>query len=162
MENIAWLPLTPADLDAVCAVAGRAHADLPERPEVFAEKLRLFPGGCFKLALGVTVTGYALMHPWPAGSAPKLDAFIGALPPDAGVLYLHDVAMLPEARGRGAARAIVDIAAKLARSRGLAGLALVSVHGTAALWERLGFRRAAGPDLSSYGGTAVYMTRGLL
>lgn len=161
-KKAAWLPLAEGDLAALCAAAARLHPGLPERPEVFAEKLRLCPEGCRKLEAGGALAGYAIGHPWTLGSAPKLDAFLGALPAAPDCFYIHDVAVLPAARGLGAAAAYVDYAAGLARGRGLRALALVSVYGTAPLWARLGFAPAAGPGLASYGPGAVYMTRPLV
>ena len=69
------------------------HVGLGERPEVFAEKLRLYPQGCLALALGERVAGYVFSHPWRIGDAPPLDAFLGALPASPDCLYLHDIAI---------------------------------------------------------------------
>lgn len=103
-----WRTLTAEDLAGLCGIAGQAHAELPERAEVLAEKLRLFPEGCLKYLLGGRMAGYGL-----------------------------------------------------ARARGLAALALVSVYGTSTLWARFGFRPVPGPDLASYGPGAEYMVRKL-
>lgn len=157
-----WSPLGAGDLGGLCEIAALAHPDLPERVEVFGEKLRLFPAGCLKYSLGGRMAGYGLAHPWELHSAPKLDAFLGALPPEPGCVYIHDVALRPEARGRGAAAAFVRHAEGLARERGLRALALVSVYGTAPLWGRLGFRPDDGPDLAGYGKDARYMVRRLV
>lgn len=156
-----WLPLTGGDIAEVFAAAARLHPALPERAEVLAEKLRLFPDGCRKFAAGGRLAGYGLAHPWTLGSAPKLDSFLGALPAAPDCLYLHDVAILPEARGRGAARAYVEYLQGLARRLGLSRLALISVYGTVPLWEKLGFTvvSAGAPPLPSYGPSAVYMLK---
>ena len=42
----AWRPATTADLDAVERIGNAIHVKLQERPEVFANKLALFPQGC--------------------------------------------------------------------------------------------------------------------
>lgn len=159
-----WHPLDAGDLDELCRIAAFAHPNLPERVEVFAEKLRLFPEGCRKFLLGGRMTGYGLSHPWALNAAPRLDAFLGPLPGDPGCLYLHDVALLPAARGRGAAHAFARHAEGLARDRGLRRLALVSVYGTARLWARMGFKaaRPAGLDLAGYGPEAEYMVKELI
>jgi GNAT superfamily N-acetyltransferase len=161
MENAGWLPLEHADLPALGAIAARLHPGLPERPEVFAEKLRLFPGGCLKFTAGGAMAGYGLAHPWALGAAPRLDSFLGALPETPGCLYVHDVAVLPGARGLGASVNFMGRMERLARDGGLGALALVSVYGTAPLWERFGFAAAPGPELASYGPGAVYMVKKL-
>jgi len=159
-----WHPLGAGDLDELCAIAAFAHPDLPERVEVFAEKLRLFPEGCLKFLLGGRMAGYGLSHPWALNAVPRLDAFLGPLPAAPGCLFIHDVALLPAARGRGAAHAFARHAEALARDRGLRRLALVAGYGPARLWARLGFRpaRPAGLDLSGYGQDAEYMVKELV
>ena len=155
-----WLPLREGDLDALCAAAALLHPGLPERREVFAEKLRLFPAGCRRLDAGGGLAGYALAHPWTLRSVPALDALLSALPERPDCLYIHDVAVLPGARG-GTAAAYVEYAARVAAGMGLPALSLVSVYATSPLWRGLGFREEAGGGgkLASYGGGAVYMVR---
>lgn len=161
--TVDWIPLEPGDIAAVCAIAARLHPELPERPEVLAEKRRLFPEGCRKLMAGADMLGYGLAHPWRLNAAPKLDSFLEKLPAAPGCLYLHDVGILPEARGRRAAGAYVAYLEELARRLGLGHLALVSVYGTVPLWEKLGFKTvsAGAPPLPSYGPTAAYMLKPL-
>ena len=143
-----WRPMTAADLVKVAAIAALCHPDLPEPPEVFAERLALFPAGCF-----ATEGGYAIAHPW-AGKAPPLAARLGALPDAPDHLFLHDVALRPEARGRGLLPAL------LARldALGLPETRLVAVRGTSALWARHGFVET-GAAKPGYGPGAVAMRR---
>ncbi len=165
MSKPHWRRAHAADLEAISAIAARIHPDLPERPEVFAEKMRLYPDGCCVLAAGNEIAGYGLAHPWMRQQIPPLDGFLDRLPDAADCLYVHDVAVLPDLRG-GMARAYVAEIEELARSSGITTLALVSVYGTRVLWERLGFKPAA-PDaalrdkLASYGASATYMLREL-
>jgi ribosomal protein S18 acetylase RimI-like enzyme len=155
-----WRPLTQADLADVARIAGVVHPDLPERREVFAEKRRLFPTGCFAFETEEGVAGYAVSHPWTLGDIPPLDGFLGSLPSAPDCLYLHDVALLPSARGSGAAAALVSTLTRIAGDRNLPALALVSVYGANRLWSRLGFDEAApAKDLAAYGPTARYMIR---
>lgn len=158
-----WKPLEAGDIPAVLAIAGQLHPELPERLEVLAEKRRLFPDGGRKLVAGGVMVGYGLAHPWRLNAAPKLNAFMEKLPAAADCLYLHDVAVLPEGRGRGATGAYVVYLEGLARKLGLGYLALVSVYGTVPLWEKLGFKTvlAGAPPLPSYGPTAAYMLKAL-
>ncbi|TYL82876.1 GNAT family N-acetyltransferase [Bradyrhizobium cytisi] len=165
MSKPHWRRAHAEDLAAISAIAARIHPDLPERPEVFAEKMRLYPDGCCVLAAGNQIAGYGLAHPWIQQQIPPLDGFLDRLPDAADCLYVHDVAVPPDFRG-GVARAYLAEIEELARSSGITTLALVSVYGTQPLWERLGFQGVA-PDaalrdkLSSYGASATYMLRGL-
>ena len=143
------------------AIAAQVHTSLPERPDVFAEKIRLAPQFCFTLSDGHEVTGYGLAHPWLLRAVPAIDDYLHRLPESPDCLYVHDIAILPSARGRGASAALLDRLASEARKAGLPVLACVSVYGTRVHWERFGFRLVNEPSLTSklaiYGPTACYM-----
>ncbi|MGA0596565.1 GNAT family N-acetyltransferase [Enterovirga sp. CN4-39] len=149
----------------MAVLASIVHPDYPEDFSVFAERLALFPQGCFALCDAGRLIGYALSHPWLFGEPPRLNSLLGELPERPTTLHVHDVALLPEARGSGAGSAIVARIAACAASAGLPNLSLVAVDGALSFWERHGFRvdDAAVPsaDLSSYGEGARYMVRKL-
>jgi hypothetical protein len=74
-----WRGATMADLEVIQKIGDEIHINLPERPEVFAEKFNLFPEGCFVLTQNDTVVGYGFSHPWLLRSIPPLDTFLGVL-----------------------------------------------------------------------------------
>ncbi|TQF38745.1 acetyltransferase [Bradyrhizobium sp. UNPF46] len=165
MSKLHWRPARVSDVRAIVAIAAQIHPDLPERPEVFMEKMQLYPPGCRVLASEDAVAGYGLAHPWTQHQIPPLDGFLERLPENADCLYVHDVAVLPDRRG-GVARDYIAGIAELARASGIATLALVSVYATRPLWEHLGFRAvtadaALRAKLASYGEGATYMLRDL-
>jgi len=160
-----WRSARPSDLIAISAIAARIHPDLSESPDVFAEKMRLYPDGCRVLVADDEIAGYGLAHPWKQYRIPPLNRFLERLPDDADCLYVHDVAVLPDFRG-GVARAYVATTEELARASRIATLALVSVYATRPLWERLGFQPVTADaelraKLASYGEDATYMLRDL-
>jgi GNAT superfamily N-acetyltransferase len=160
-----WRDMKPADLDGVVRVARLAFPDHFEDRASFAERLELYPRGCFTLEIAGEVAGYLIAYPWKAGSAPPLNSLIHALPPDADVLYLHDLALHPDARGGGLTSAIVERLAEQARDDGWSKIALVAVNHAAGFWSKMGFVAVDDPamaeKLESYGGDAAYMTRPL-
>ncbi|PPD43288.1 MAG: GNAT family N-acetyltransferase [Methylocystis sp.] len=161
-SNRNWRPLAHAELSDVMRIAGVAHPQLPERMEVFDEKQRLFPEGCFAFDAAGHLAGYAISHPWTLNDVPPLDSLLKALPVAPDCLYLHDVALLPQARGSGAAAGLMAMLTRLADDCGLAHLALVSVYGTDKLWRPLGFEDAGQSEkLAAYGLSARYMVRRL-
>ncbi|WP_183240791.1 GNAT family N-acetyltransferase [Bradyrhizobium sp. cir1] len=165
MSKPHWRPARASDLPAISAIAAAIHPDLPERPEVFAEKMRLYPDGCRALIADDETVGYGLAHPWRQHRIPLLDGFLELIPNDADCIYVHDVAVLPDCRG-GVARAYIATIEELARASGIAALALVSVYATRPLWERFGFRPVPADaqfraKLASYGDGATYMLRDL-
>jgi GNAT superfamily N-acetyltransferase len=160
-----WRPMTPQDLAQVQVLADEIHVSHPEDAEVLAERQRLYPPGCLTLVEDERAIGYALTHPWRFGEPPPLNGLLGALPADPTTYYIHDVALLPLARGKGHAEQVADRLVAHARSRGFGNASLVAVNKSQAFWQRIGFRTLAVPGLeaklASYGSDAVLMVRDL-
>jgi len=160
-----WKPLEKRHLGALCGIAGQIHTAAPERREVFAEKIALFPAGCRGLFSGGRLAGYGIAHAWDIQKIPALDCFLERLPEKPSCLYIHDVAVLPEARGQKAADKYVGYIKRLARETRVGALALVSLYGTDVFWGRFGFKPYSSeelkPKLAAYGKTAKYMMCGL-
>ena len=148
------------DLPDVERIGAIVHPSYPERAAVPAERLRLFPAGCLIALLGGTAVGYAIAHPGIIGQPPALDSLLGALPGGADCLYIHDVALLPEARGLRQGAAVAGILVAVAKDHGFARLALTAVNYSIDFWSRQGFSAAPiRKSLGSYGEDAVYMVR---
>lgn len=164
-QGIKWRSTTASDLEAIQKIASIAHPELSERPEIFAEKLNLFPEGCCVLVQGRIVLGYAFVHPWRLNDVPKLDEFLLSLPSKPDCLLIHDIAVLQQARGNGASELLVERISSLAKRHNVKFLALVSVYGSHLFWTRFGFETATdmtlAPKLTSYSETARYMVRRL-
>jgi len=158
-----WRPMQPQDLDAVVAIADRVHPRFPEERAVFADKLRLHPAGALLLDSSQGLGGYCFAHPWHGTQPPPLDTVLGALPCNADALYLHDLALLPPARGAGAGSAAVDLVLAQALALKLDRVCLVAVNGSVPYWSRHGFvaRESAllQAKLASYGADARWMMR---
>ncbi len=160
----AWRPATPGDIPDINRIEAEVHTFAPERPEVWLERMTLFGDGALMLANGAEILGYGVCYPWLVGEVPALDTLLGDLPAAPDCLYIHDVALLPAARGLGFGGAYVAHAARLARARGMSHLALVSVYGTTNVWGRCGFMLAdprSAQKMAIYGETARYMVAAL-
>lgn len=157
--------MTPDDLDGVCAVAAVAFPDHFEDRECFADRLVLHPEGCQVLTDGRQVSGYLIAYPSRRGSIPALNSRLNALPDASDVLYVHDLALRPQARGTGHARAAIRALVEQARGDGWQALALVAVNDAESFWARHGFEVDPSPELeatlSRYGQGARYMLRRL-
>ena len=157
-----WRPMRAADLPGMVALAAIVHPGLPERIEVLAERLDLYPVGCQILPdSDDIVVGYLLSHPWHASAPPPLDSFLVSLPAAPGTYYIHDLAIHPSRHGQGAAGAILRplLAAPICRH----GAELVAVNRSTPFWHHYGFRPVASPGmaekLSGYGPEAAFMRR---
>lgn len=160
MTLFSWERMLPAHLASVKALADRVHPELPERIEVFADRLAAYPAGSRVLIGSGGVLGYAVSHPARLFEPPPLDHLLGTIGPDADSYYIHDVVVAPELRGQGHARLGVEA---LLADVPYPVTALVSVYGTMPFWAGFGFtdETAALPEgkLAPYGTDARYMLR---
>jgi GNAT superfamily N-acetyltransferase len=161
-----WRLMTSQDLEPVRILADRVHVDHQEDIGVFVERQGIYPQGCHALVEGGRIIGYALAHPWRFGEPPPLNSRLGEIPRVATTYYIHDVALLPEARGRGYAAQAARLLEDDARRAGLGNMSLVAVNDSQGFWQGLGFRAQAMPGLDrklfSYGSDAVLMRRDLI
>ena len=153
-----WRPMQAGDLAAVAAISDAVHGSYTERPAIYAERLRLYPAGCFLLEKDGAALGYLITHPWAGDRPPALDRPIDRLPVAPDRYYLHDLALLPAARGTGAAGAAVDLTVAQARAAGFDRIALTAVNGADGFWRRQDFVDADMPA-DSYGAHSVAMMR---
>ncbi|MBB5772765.1 ribosomal protein S18 acetylase RimI-like enzyme [Brevundimonas vesicularis] len=164
--TLQWRPMRPKDIDAVVEVARLSFPDHFEDRACFQNRLALYPRGCFVLEGGDgAARGYLIAYPWKAESAPPLNTVIEGLPAEPDLIYLHDLALHPEARGGGVTGAIVERLAEQATEDGWPAIALVAVNDAVGFWSRHGFveqpAEAMAAKLASYGADARYMLRPL-
>lgn len=159
-----WRAMQPSDMDEVSALSDAVHGIYTEPRAVYAERRDLYPAGCFVLADDGPIAGYLIAHPWRQKAPPPLGGMIGAIPDDADSIYLHDLALLPSARGTGAGGTATRMVLDLARQAGLGDVTLLAVGGADVFWASRGFSPVADQALAarlraSYGPEVVYMHR---
>jgi len=155
--------MTTLDLPLVETIAAQVHPGFPEDLAVLAERQRLYPSGARLLELGGRPSGYILSHPWQFKALPALNSLLGALPKAPSTYYLHDLALLPAARGTGAAGIVVRDLIAHAQRQHFANMSLVAVNGSIPFWQKHGFAVVDAPELESklmsYEGAARFMVR---
>ncbi|KAI9698499.1 MAG: hypothetical protein M1836_004080 [Candelina mexicana] len=165
-----WRKLSVNDIETLTHIASQLHPSLPEAPEIFTERITLFPGGCLGLFEPTTtpsLCGYLISHPIKHHHPPSLNTLLllHDLPSssDADQYYIHDIAILPKFQGRGFAREgvtrVLETVAKRYRST-----CLVAVYGTQGFWGRFGFGVGEGGEglrekVRGYGDEAVFLER---
>lgn len=153
-----WRPMIVADLARVNQIADIVHVNYPEDPAVFANRLALFPDGCRMAEDGALSLGYCIVHPGIIGQPPALDSVMQTLPAEADCLYIHDVALLPEARGRKLGIALARLMEDVARTHGFDRIALTAVNNSDGFWGALGYEPQPCDTLASYG-NATYRVK---
>lgn len=157
-NQMLWRAMRADDVDSVDAIAAAVHVNFPEPKAVFANRQAQYPQGCMILEQagenGPRALGYMIAHPWPMDQEPpELGALVDQMP-QADALYLHDVAILADARGSGAGGAALDHLMDFARHQGFARIWLTAVDGADRYWAQKAFHRVG--DDAPYGeGTMV-------
>jgi ribosomal protein S18 acetylase RimI-like enzyme len=152
------------DLPAVSELANATHSELPESPGIFAERLNLYPVGCFVVEDEGVIRGYIISHPIAKDQPPALDKMLKAIPAEADVYYIHDLVVSSYLRGRGLAGDGITKALSTATHDGYSSTCLISVYGTAQFWGKHGFKKQMvegdlAQKLQGYGSDAVFMIR---
>lgn len=166
MTHAVWRRMTEADLPAVPPISDVVHGQYTERLEVFAERLTLYPQGCFVLEKEGEIIGYLVTHPWHEYQPVDLDVLLGEIPAETDTYFLHDIALLPAARGSGAGAEAVRLVLDHARGAGFAQVALVAVNGADSFWATRGFVKDEADAIvrklhASYGEGVYYMVHKL-
>lgn len=161
-----WRTATPGDATEVARLSAVHLGLYAEGVDVFEERIRLAPSGCYALDGGSGLIGYMFSHPWTRHRPPALHQILGEIPRDADCWYIHDVAVDPAGRSGGQVRAIIDRVLRDAADAGYRIAMLVAVNGADRYWQKLGFEDATTDalrrKLRDYGEDAVYMERMLL
>ncbi len=154
------------DLPAVLALQARCYApEFHEPHDAFASKLQASPRSCWVLAGRDGLLAYLVSLPIEGDQLPKLHARTCPYPARPDWLYVHDMAVAPEARGSGASTLLLGEAFGLARSLALPQAGLIAVQGSLPYWVKQGFRpvvadsRVERDKLASFGADARFMVR---
>ena len=161
-----WRAMASADLMAVSAISDAVHGHYTEPMAIYAERLTLYAEGCFLFEREGMPCGYLITHPWRHEGPPPLGALIGAIPVEADSYYLHDLALLPAARGTGAGGEGVRLAMEQAGKAGFRDVYLLAVNGADSFWTLQGFTIVPGEKRAAqlradYGPEVLYMHRRL-
>jgi N-acetylglutamate synthase-like GNAT family acetyltransferase len=159
----------PNDVDSILEVQAFCYQNvLLESREVLLKKILLFPDGCYLVECYSANAGYILSHPWRVACPPAINYYIENIPNDVDCYYIHDLAVLPKARGHGIASKLLQQTMSFAKKSGFSKIALVSVENSAEFWESKGFIEVPLEDspqiadiLKTYQKNAKYMCRTL-
>jgi ribosomal protein S18 acetylase RimI-like enzyme len=75
------------------------------------------------------------------------------------VIYIHEIAMHPDFRGRGLTQPLIDFTEKLARKNGFKWMSLVSLGPALGFWKKAGYKVVR--ELDYEGHTCYYMEKAL-
>lgn len=155
--------MQPADLPATLAIQAASHpAHLQESATTLAAKLKLSPQTCWLAEIGGEIQAYLFAHPWTAARPPALDARLDALPVNAELLFLHDLAVHPQAQGQGLAHRLWLMAKAHAQAHAYKEIQLIALASACEFWRKQGFteiktNQAQQTKLTRYGHNTLLM-----
>lgn len=139
---------------------------LAEDIDILKIKSDVSPETCFVCMNEEEVLGYVLAHPWESDVPPCINQDISERDEvvsmqDASTLYIHDLAINPDARGAGIAQALVENVITHAEDSKIDKISLVAVQGMASFWAKYGFKSVRSDSTDSYGDDAQFMVNQL-
>ena len=150
-------PLRAADLPAVLAIQHAAYgAGYQESAAVLGRKLEFAPRACWLAHMDEVAVGYVFAHPWSDAGAPPLHAPL-VLPAAADRGFVHDLAVLPAARGLGVAATLFTCVRAWSSAAGHRGMRLVALADAVPFWKRQGFQALPATLPAGYGDGACLM-----
>lgn len=160
-------PMHRSDILSVMRIQAQCHQpDNLESEAVIRAWLATAPDTAWVAELDGEVCAYLVGYRSRLGKVGALGVGF-ALTEAPDCLYLHDLAVSPEARGRQLGHRLVTQALDLARAESLPHAALVAVQDSDQFWARLGFETWNNLDadqkdqLGTYAGQSCYRVRSM-
>lgn len=158
-------PMQGSDLTEILRIQAASYAgDIPESPASLMAKFVASPASCFVAHNERQLVGYVFALPWQSNAPPALNAPDCQLPSEIDCLYIHDLAVDPQARGTDVARSLFASLLPLLDQYKLDRMFLTAVQYSSGFWQKQGFVPAQTSQLideklRTYGTDAVYMYR---
>jgi ribosomal protein S18 acetylase RimI-like enzyme len=155
-------PLHQRNIDDVLRLQKTAYAaDFLEDADSFLAKIVASPSTSFGAWRGDAMVGYLIALPLMIDEGLDLNTSNVPTVPisEARVMYIHDLAVQPEARSLGVADHLLQRLEDEVRGSVISQWHLVSVQGSQGFWEKRGFEVSPDPPPNGYGPEAVLMLR---
>jgi GNAT superfamily N-acetyltransferase len=127
-----------------------------ESGEIFARMVDVYPKGCIGLYANDLLSGYVFFHPYQEDRVKPLNHMFKLVGTE-DCVYLHDLAILPDYRGLGLSRVLMDFVDLETCNIGFVTQCLVAVQGSHSFWHKYGFKIIN--EVENYGLSAYYMKR---
>ena len=158
-------PMQGSDLTEILRIQAASYTgDIPESRASLMAKFVASPASCFVAHNERQLVGYVFALPWQSDVPPALNAPDCQLPSEIDCLYIHDLAVDPQARGTDVARSLFVSLLPLLDQYKLDRMFLTAVQHSSGFWQKQGFVPAKTSQLideklRTYGTDAVYMFR---
>lgn len=154
--------LDTADVPHVLRLQETAYAaNFLEGADSFAAKISASDETSFGAWHNGEMVGYLIAFPIEGHAGVALNSSTVSSVPlhEAQAMYIHDLAVRPEWRGRAVADQLLAALTAASAAHAISVCHLVSVQGSRGFWEKRGFVVSADPPPNGYGPEAVLMLR---
>lgn len=155
-------PLHQRNIDDILRIQKAAYREMYlEDADSFTAKIIASPATSFAAWRDCSMVAYLIAVPLQSDDGLHLNTSDVPTVPleNATVMYIHDVAVHPEARGDGVAQLLLQHLEDAVSGTSISQWLLVSVQGSHDFWEKRGFVVSAEPVPNGYGPEAVLMLR---
>lgn len=165
MSIVSIRTMQPDDLAQVIAIQDQCYLSLaPESLACYQAKLAASANTCFVAEIEQNIAAYMIALPWNSAEPPAFNALSCPLPARPDCLYLHDLAVSPEARKAKVGQALVERFFILANTLQLNKMCLIAVDGAHTYWQRFDFvaqtnNSVITAKLAGYGEQAQFMQK---
>jgi len=151
-------PISENSWDDIVKIQEEAYTDIaPEDVKVLKSKWYSSPQTCavFTDHKG-KVLAYLLAHPWAGEIPPRLNE--KSLVTCSSTLFIHDLALAIEGRGKNIGRELVQNLIDHAKAKSYLKIFLVAVQNSIGFWAKFGFLNVPSEEVcSSYGESSQLM-----
>lgn len=168
LQSLTIRPAQEGDVVAIVALQKRCYREVfHESEQAFLSKIKGSKGFCWIVEGQDKVLAYLMSVPAKTPYIPCLHMENYQQPEGADILYLHDMAITPQARGQGLKRRLLDKVLVHAHQVHFRQVILIAVQNSVPVWEKEGFSvvdaNSLGLEkvLQSYGSDAKLMSKTL-
>lgn len=151
--------ITESSWDRIIEIQEEAYVEVPAEDVTILKSKWLAPPKTCTVYLNDNgnILAYLLAHPWTSDIPPKLHETISIS--KGSTLYIHDLALTQEAKGKNIAKKLVENLISHAKAQGFSKVLLVAVQNSNEFWAKFGFVNITNTAIcSSYGNNAQLMT----
>lgn len=153
----------PSDLAEILALQKLCYHEIePESAQSMLSKILISPQTCVTVRFYHQLQAYLLSLPAQLQHPPSLNEETTHLPTHANCLYLHDLAIHPQAQGTGLGQKLVRKFFQIAKEQKFKAACLIAIQNSVPFWQKQGFiikipSHALQEKLKTYGENATYM-----
>ena len=150
-----------SDWPAIVSIQSEVYTTVePETEQVLRSKVRLGKQFCRVITdSSEMVVGYCLAHPWDEHPI-VLDTIYHEIR-DSQLLYIHDLAISPQHKGKGLGQMVVESLISAAKAHSLNSIKIIALRQALSFWEKVNFHSKKVNVDACYGDDAVVMIRNL-